>query len=131
LGFFYSRDLPDPNSFSRRQLLTIAANRYYFGDGAMGVQAASQYFFRKNPGELNIAEAALLAGLVKAPSYFSPEKHSDRALGRRNDVMDAMAKEGRIRVAEGESAKASSLQTASDVERVEKLSLHGDRSRTQ
>jgi len=95
--------------FSRRELLTIAANRYFFGDGGVGVQAASQYFVYQNPGELSIGEAALLAGLVRAPSYFSPEKHSDRALRRRNEVIDAMVKEGRITAAEGESTKKSSL----------------------
>lgn len=95
--------------FSRRELLTIATNRYFFGDGGFGVQTASQHFFHKNPGELSIAEAALLAGLVRAPSYFSPEKYPDRALRRRNDVLDVMVKEGRITAAEGEAAKKSPL----------------------
>jgi penicillin-binding protein 1A len=91
--------------FSRRELLTIAANRYFFSDGGFGVQTASQYFFHKNPGELSIAEAPLLAGLVKAPSYFSPEKRPDRALQRRNEVVDEMVKEGRITAVERAAAR--------------------------
>jgi membrane peptidoglycan carboxypeptidase len=59
---------------------------------------------------LTIGQAALLAGLVRAPSYFSPEKHPDRAMGRRNDVLNLMVKEGRITAAEAAAAKESSLQ---------------------
>ena len=66
--------------FTHQELFTIYANRTYFGAGLIGVQSASQYFFRKDPGELSIAEAALLAGLVQGPSYLSPVRHPDRAL---------------------------------------------------
>lgn len=76
--------------FTRRDMFAIAANTYYFGDDVVGVQAASQYFFRKDPRNLSISEAALLAGLVRAPSYYSPVTHPDRALKRRNEVLDAM-----------------------------------------
>ena len=76
--------------FSRRDLFAIAANIYDFGEDQVGVQAASQYFFRKNPVDLSVSEAALLAGLVRAPSYYSAVTHPDRALKRRNEVLDAM-----------------------------------------
>jgi penicillin-binding protein 1A len=112
--------------FSQRELFTIAANRYYSGEGGVGIQAASQFYFHKNPSELSIGDAALLAGLVRAPSYFSPEKHPDRALRRRNDVLDAMVKEGRITAAEGDAASRSSLQLAAEVGRVDSPSSHGD-----
>ena len=61
--------------FARRDLFTVAANRYYFGADLVGVQSASQYLFHKDPKALSIPEAALLAGLVRAPAYFSPVAH--------------------------------------------------------
>jgi penicillin-binding protein 1A len=55
--------------FSRRELFTIFANRVWLGDSQVGVQAASQHFFQKEPSQLSVAEAALLAGLVRAPLF--------------------------------------------------------------
>ena len=95
--------------FSRRQLFTILANRLSFGEDQVGVKAASQLYFHREPSQLAIGEAALLAGLVKAPSYFSPMKHPDRALQRRNEVVDAMAKTGAISESEATTAKSTPL----------------------
>ena len=61
-------------TFSRQELFTIYANRVSFGEGLIGIQSASQCFFHKNPCDLGIAEAALLAGLAKAPSIYSPRQ---------------------------------------------------------
>jgi membrane carboxypeptidase/penicillin-binding protein len=91
--------------FTQQELFTIYANRVFFGEGLIGVQSASQHFFQKNPSDLDIAEAALLAGLVKAPSYYSPLNHPDRALERRNEVIDAMVRAGTVTVSEAEAAK--------------------------
>ena len=95
--------------FTPQQLLTIYANRAYFGQNIVGVQAAAQYFFRKSPGELSVSEAALIAGLIKAPSFYSPSKHPDRALERRNEVIDAMLADRTITAAEAEQAKSKDL----------------------
>ena len=95
--------------FSRQELFTIYVNRVYFGQGLIGVQSASQYFFHKNPGDLGIVEAALLAGLAKSPSYYSPVKHSDRAMTRRNEVIEAMLQSGTITASQAEAAKAVPL----------------------
>lgn len=95
--------------FSRHELFAIAANRYYFEDDLVGVEAASQYFFRKEPKDLSLPEAALLAGLARAPSYYSPIAHPDRALLRRNAVLDEMASRNAITVNEAEAAKAAPL----------------------
>lgn len=95
--------------FSRRELFTILANRLMFGEDTVGVEAASQHFFHKEPSQLNVGEAALLAGLLRAPSYFSPIKHPDRALQRRNEVIDAMLKTHSISESEASVAKASGL----------------------
>src|SRR5215472_1588433 len=91
--------------FSRRDLFSMAANRYYFGDDLTGVQIASQHFFHKDPKDLSIAEAALLVALVRAPSYYSPMTHPDRALKRRNQVVDAMNSYHTISAAEAQAAK--------------------------
>jgi penicillin-binding protein 1A len=99
--------------YSTRELFTIFANRANFGEGLIGVQAASSYFFHKNPSELDVAEAALLAGLLKSPMYYSPVKHSDRAVQRRNEVIDAMANAHAISISEAESAKAAKLAIVS------------------
>jgi penicillin-binding protein 1A len=95
--------------FSRRELFTMLANRVTFGNDIVGVESASQHFFRKNPNQLLVGEAALLAGLVRAPSYFSPIKHPDRAVLRRNEVVDAMVEAHAISESEASTAKASPL----------------------
>jgi membrane carboxypeptidase/penicillin-binding protein len=98
--------------FTQQELFAIYANRAGFGGDLIGVQSASQYFFHKNPAELNIAEAALLAGLVQGPSYLSPVRHPDRALERRNQVIDAMVQAGTITASEAEGSKSAPLGIA-------------------
>ena len=98
--------------FSRHDLFTIYANRVYFGENLIGVENASLFLFRKKPADLTVAEAALLAGIPKAPSYYSSVYHPDRALKRRNEVIDAMVGEHMISSSEAESAKASGLGVA-------------------
>jgi len=95
--------------FSRRELFTIFANRAWFGDGQVGVEAAAQHFFQKEPNRLQVEEAALLAGLIQRPAYLSPITHPDRALKRRNEVIDAMVEAHAIDPKEGQTAKGSAL----------------------
>ena len=95
--------------FTQRKLFTIFANRAWFGEGQVGVEAASQHFFQKEPDQLRLQEAALLAGLIQRPAYLSPFKHPDRALQRRNEIIDAMVAEHAIDPKDGEIAKASAL----------------------
>lgn len=95
--------------FSPDELLTIYANRVSFGENLVGVEAASQNFFRKEPNQLDIAEAALLAGSIQRPAYLSPYKHPDRALQRRNLVLDAMVADRAISTEQGETAKMAGL----------------------
>lgn len=92
--------------FSRRELFTIFANRAYFGDNLVGVEAASQSFFQKDPIQLRVGDAALLAGLIRSPSRFSPFEHPDRALQRRNEVLDAMVEAHFVDAERAEAAKA-------------------------
>ncbi len=98
--------------FSQQELFAIYVNRAYFGDGVTGVQATSRSLFLKEPNQVTIAEAALIAGLVQSPSRFSPLKHPERALQRRNAVIDAMVRESTISASQAESAKAAPLGIA-------------------
>lgn len=95
--------------YSKRELFTMLANTAFFGDNTVGVEAASQRFFRKRAAELSIPEAALLVGLISRPAYDSPDRHPDRALLRRNEVIDRMAGKGLISAADAAAAKASPL----------------------
>jgi penicillin-binding protein 1A len=95
--------------FSRDQLLDIYLNREYFGPGIYGAEEASGRYLGKHASDLTIAEAALLAGLIKSPARFSPTQHPDRALTRRNEIIDAMLQRGSIRPDEAEAAKRAPL----------------------
>jgi len=92
--------------FSRRELFTILANRLYFGEGQYGVEAASQHFFHKEPSQLLIQEAALLAGMPKSPGHLSPRAHPDLPLQRRNEVIDQMVSAHLITDEDGSMSKA-------------------------
>ena len=77
-------------AFTKDQLLELYLNKVYFGDGLYGVEAASLGFFGKHARDVDVAEAALLAGLVKSPSTYAPTINLDRAVARRNVVLQAM-----------------------------------------
>jgi penicillin-binding protein 1A len=82
--------------FSKQQILELYLNKVYFGDGLYGVEAAALGYFGKHAADVDIAEAALLAGLVKAPSVYAPTVSVPRATSRRNAVLDAMRDSGVI-----------------------------------
>ena len=77
--------------FDKQQILTMYLNDVYFGEGAYGVQTASLTYFGHNAASLTLPEAALLAGLVSAPSYYDPYVHPAAAMARRNVVLRRMA----------------------------------------
>jgi penicillin-binding protein 1A len=77
-------------SFSKQQILELYLNKAYFGDGLYGVEAASLGYFGKHAADLDVAEAALIAGLVKSPSVYAPTANAGRALARRKVVLNAM-----------------------------------------
>jgi penicillin-binding protein 1A len=78
------------HEFTKDQILEMYLNKVYFGDGLYGAEAASLGFFGKDARDLDVAEAALLAGLVKSPSTYAPTVSLDRAIARRNVVLQAM-----------------------------------------
>src|SRR5690348_9024802 len=92
--------------FTKPQIFTLYANQIFLGHGVYGFEAASEYYFSKPAKQLTLDEAALLAGLPKAPQYYSPILHPDRALKRRNLVINAMLEDGRITAKQASDAKA-------------------------
>jgi penicillin-binding protein 1A len=91
--------------FTKPQIFTLYANQIFLGHGAYGYEAASQYYFSKPAKQLKLEEAALLAGLPKAPQYYSPITHPERALKRRNLVLNAMLEDGKITAAQAADTK--------------------------
>src|SRR5215468_8364599 len=96
--------------FTKQQIFTLYANQIFLGHGAYGFESASEYYFSKPAKKLTLDEAALLAGLPKAPAYYSPILHPDRALKRRNLVINAMLEDGKITAQQATEAKAKPLQ---------------------
>ncbi len=80
-------------NFTKDQIFELYANQMYLGHGAYGVESASRLYFGKHAKELNLPEAATLAGLIRAPMYYSPISHPERALSRRNFVLRRMLEE--------------------------------------
>lgn len=92
--------------FTKPQIFTLYANQIFLGHGAYGFEAASEYYFSKPAKQLKLEEAALLAGLPKAPQYYSPINHPERAAKRRNLVLNSMLEDGKITAAQAAEAKA-------------------------
>ncbi|HSB72514.1 MAG TPA: PBP1A family penicillin-binding protein [Candidatus Methylomirabilis sp.] len=90
--------------YSKDKILEMYLNTIYFGGGSYGIEAAARTYFNKSVGQLSLAEAALLAGLPKAPSLYSPFTDLKRARERRDHVLSRMEKEGHITVAQARAA---------------------------
>ena len=96
--------------YEKDEILELYLNKAYFGDGLYGIEAAARGFFGKHASELNLGEAALLAGLVKSPSTYAPTVSLDRASLRRNVVLDAMRDTGAIGEEEWKTARAEPVE---------------------
>lgn len=95
--------------FTKHQIMTIYLNRVYFGSGAFGLSAAAKHYFDKDPSQLTLYESALLAGLLKAPSKYSPLNNPHYAEKRTQQVLTAMLDAGYISDKERETLKRESL----------------------
>jgi penicillin-binding protein 1A len=95
--------------FTKPQIFALYANQIFLGHGVYGFEAASEFYFGKPARKLTLAEAALLAGLPKGPQVYSPINHPDRAIKRRNLVINAMLEDGKITAAQAEDARSSPL----------------------
>jgi penicillin-binding protein 1A len=96
--------------FTKDQILELYLNRVYFGGGAYGIDAASRRFFGHSAKELNLSEAAIIAGLVKAPSNYSPTADAEAARQRAGVVIDLMRKNGDISAAEAAAAEPANVK---------------------
>ena len=97
------------HSFPKDSILQLYLNQIDLGAGAHGVEAAAQVYFGKSARQLNVAEAATLAALPKAPAFYNPRTHPDRAVRRRNAVLSLMRDQGYITPEEAELWKAYPL----------------------
>jgi len=96
-------------TYSKEKILELYLNEIYLGLGAYGIAAASLVYFDKSVNELTIAEAAYLAALPKAPAQLHPVRNHDRAVERRNYVIDRLAENGWIKPAEAAAARKEPL----------------------
>jgi penicillin-binding protein 1A len=91
--------------FTKEQIFTLYANQIFLGHGVYGFEAGSEFYFGKPAKDLTIEEAALLAGLPKGPSAYSPVNNPEKALRRRNLVINNMMEDGRITAQQAQEAK--------------------------
>ncbi|MDQ8154458.1 MAG: PBP1A family penicillin-binding protein [Gemmatimonadota bacterium] len=100
------------SKYSKDRILELYLNQIYLGGGAYGVETASQRYFGKSVRDLNLAEAATIAALPKSPARYDPRRFPDRAIQRRNTVLELMRREGAISDADASLAKAYPLRLA-------------------
>ena len=98
--------------FSKEQILELYLNKVYFGGGAYGIDSASRKFFGHPATELSLPEAAIIAGLVKAPSRYSPTADAQAAVGRAKVVLDVMQGNGAITAQQAAGADLAAVKLA-------------------
>ncbi|WEJ98949.1 MAG: PBP1A family penicillin-binding protein [Candidatus Sphingomonas phytovorans] len=98
--------------FTKDQILELYLNKVYFGGGAYGIDAAARKFFGHGADKLTLSEAAVIAGLVKAPSRYSPTADAEAAVGRAGVVIQLMQETGKITAAEAATADPKSVALA-------------------
>src|SRR5205085_7007131 len=102
--------------YPKDRILELYMNQIYLGNGANGVETAAQRYFGKSAREVSLPEAAMLAALPKGPERYNPRKYPDRAVQRRNTVIEVMRREGVVSDADASLAKAYPLRLGSRVE---------------
>jgi len=95
--------------YTKQEILEFYLNRIFFGNGAYGIQAASQLYFNKDAKDLTLGESALLAGIVRSPSNYNPFASRDLAKRRQETVLDQMVKYGNITEQDAAQAKQEQL----------------------
>ncbi len=96
--------------YSKNEILTIYLNRAYLGAGARGFEAAAQRYFGKSANQVGPAESAMLAGLLKAPSFYAPTNNLERARDRAGVIVGLMEDQGYLTSAQAEDARANPAQ---------------------
>ena len=100
--------------FTKDQILELYLNKVYFGGGSYGIDAASRRFFGHSAGTLSLSEAAVIAGLVKAPSRYSPTADAEAAIGRSTVVLNSMVENGVITMAQAANAERVKVRLNED-----------------
>src|SRR5213075_2852906 len=100
-------------AYSKDRILELYLNEIYLGLGAYGIAAASLVYFDKSVNELTVAEAAYLAAMPKAPGALHPVRNRERAIERRNYVIDRLLENGWIKQADADKARKDPLVVAS------------------
>ncbi len=95
--------------FTKEQIFALYANQIYLGRGTYGFEAGAEYYFSKHASQLTLPEAAMLAALPKGPEEYSPVRHPERAVKRRNLVISEMLHDKRITAQQAEDAEATPL----------------------
>ncbi len=95
--------------YAKEKILEMYCNQFYLNHGVYGVETAANFYFGKSVADLNLEEAALIAGIFRGPSIYSPYASPDLTLRRRNHVINRMVEEGYISRREGEEAKKKPL----------------------
>ena len=112
------------NVFSKNDILELYLNKVYFGDGLYGVEAASRGYFAKSASDLSVDQAALLAGLIQSPSSYAPTVNLERAIARRNVVLQTMVASGAIDQGTAERARRLPVKLTNGLEIKETFGLY-------
>ena len=99
--------------FTKEQIFTMYCNQIYLGHGVYGFEAGSHFYFNKPAKDLTLDEAAILAGLPKAPNSYSPINNAEKALKRRNLVINNMLEDGKVTAEQAERAKEAPIKLTS------------------
>lgn len=112
------------HEYSKNDILEMYLNKVYFGDGLYGIEAASRGYFGKSASDLDVDEAALLAGLIQSPSSYAPTANLERAIARRNVVLQTMVASGAIDQAQYEQARRAKVTLKNALEMKETFGLY-------
>ncbi len=102
-------------TYSKDKILELYMNEVYFGNGIYGIGTAARYYFNEPASKLDLAQSALLAGLIQSPATFDPMTHPDAALARRNEVLDHMAEYGLALPGKVTKVKLTPIRLATDI----------------
>lgn len=103
-------------TYSKKDILAMYLNNAYFGNGVWGVQDASRRYFGKNASELDASEAAVIAAMLRSPSYYNPADHLDNATSRRNLILGLMVDNGKLTESQAKAAKNEPLVVKNTLE---------------
>src|SRR3954470_5252331 len=110
--------------YGKKDILELYLNKVYFGGGLYGVETASRGYFAKSSRDLTVEEAALLAGLIQSPSSYAPSVNLERAIARRNVVLQAMVATGAIDQATADRARRAPVKLVNGLEIEESSGLY-------